>query len=197
MWTMSCSVFASVIYVILIRYNKCYQLLFLQVFQSTLPVTVFNLPPTTTNNEAEGFVLKPKSQIFYKPDGTRIMLKHKNPRFTENCNTKTIQVPTPSKTSQNQTSGSDLSDHEMIIFEEMKQFINENRINAVLSKLNESMKSKRKGVIYLIANDAMDDIMIEMMPATTLSKKEMGKYKKNLNIYTEEYCTFHNIDFML
>jgi hypothetical protein len=164
-----------------------------QVFESTLPATLFNLPPTP-NNAAEGYVLKPKSQVFYKPDQTRIMLKHKNPQFTENCNTKTTKVPkTP-----NNSGAHDLSEAEALIFEEMKQFINENRINAGLSKLDVGKKSKRKGVFFLIANDAHDDILLEMsQQLATMSSKDKNKLKKHLITYTEEYCDFHNIDFLL
>jgi hypothetical protein len=162
-----------------------------QVFQSTLPTTFFNLPPPSHNNESEGYVLKPKSQVFHKPDGDRIMLKHKNPKFTENKSVKTVKVPKTVIPGAN-----DLSESELAIFEDMKQFINENRINAVLSKLDEATRSKRKGVFFLIAKDAMEDILIEMAERLKGgTKKEKGKYNKQLMKYTEEYCNFHQIDF--
>jgi Rnl2 family RNA ligase len=162
------------------------------VFQTTIPTTVFALEPTTHNNEAEGYVLKPKSQIFYKPDTSRIMLKHKNSRFTENKSEKAIKTPNQPKNPGAQ----DLSGYEVNVFEEIKQFINENRINAVLSKLDDDMRSKRKAVLFLISNDAFEDVLIELNHVQEAPKKEKAKYKKHLNAYTEEYCDFHKIDFL-
>ena len=162
-----------------------------QVFQSTLPTSVFNLPPSTANNEAEGFVLKPKSQVFYKPDGTRIMLKHKNPSFHENCHTKAEKVPTMPGGGFEA-----LLTHEVTILEQMKPFVNANRINAVLSKLTEAEKGRQKLVFFKIVDDAHADILIEMSEIHhVLPKKSKGKLKKHLLLYTEEYCNINNIDF--
>lgn len=159
------------------------------VFQSTLPSTFFGLPPMKSNNEAEGYVLKPKSQVFYKPDKTRILLKHKNPKFTESKTTEKSKVNTNTGTNE-------FTENEAVVFEELKEFINENRINAVLSKLDENMRSKRKAVYFLISNDAFEDILLELDHVANAPKKERAKYKKHLNVYTEEYCDFHNIDFL-
>ena len=160
------------------------------VFQTTIPTSLFSLDPTTHNNEAEGFVLKP-AQVFYKPDRTRILLKHKNPAFTEHKDYKTTKPPP----NENNMVSQELSGHEVTVFEDVKQYVNENRINAVLSKLDEISRSRRKAVLHLIANDAFEDVLQEMSCVQEASKKVRGKYKKHLNIYTEEYCEFHKIDF--
>lgn len=160
-----------------------------KVFQSTVPATIFNLPPMKSNNEAEGYVLKPKSQVFYKPDKTRILLKHKNPKFTESRTTVKAKVIT-------NTGANEFTENEAVVFEELKEYINENRINAVLSKLDENMRSKRKAVFFLISNDAFEDILLELSHVENAPKKERSKYKKHLNNYTEEYCNFHKIDFL-
>lgn len=162
------------------------------IFQTTIP-SVIGLPPLSTSNESEGYVLRPKHKVFYKPNGTRIMLKHKNPKFTENRSAKAAKVP---KTTVPQPM--ELNEKETELYEQMKQFINQNRINAVLSKLDEKVKSNRKRTTFLIAKDAQEDIEVEMKGQllVDLTAKAKNKLYKRLTMFTEEYCDFHNIDFM-
>jgi Rnl2 family RNA ligase len=166
------------------------------VFRTTIP-NLFGLAPSTTHFESEGFVLKPKSQVFYKPDGSRIMLKHKNPSFTERKDSKAAKVPQQAQQTPATAALSPelLSEDEVLILEEMKQFINENRINAVLSKLDGTVRSNRKRVLHLISSDALQDIKFELAGISRFSKKEMVRMSKHLSAYTEQYCDFHKIDF--
>lgn len=164
------------------------------VFQTTIPSAVFGLPPTSTNNESEGLVLRPKHQVLFKPNGTRIMFKHKNPKFTERTSSKAAAVP---KSTTSGPADFVLSEEGNAVFEQMKQYINENRINAVLSKLDESVKSNRKRVLFMIASDAVEDIELELKAELgTVSNKDRKHLNRKLNFFTEEYCNFHTIDFL-
>lgn len=168
------------------------------VFQTTIPSTLFGLPHTSSNNESEGYVLRPKNQVLFKPNGTRIMFKHKNPKFTERTSSKATAVPkTKNAAGDVTTIMGMLSQEGTIVFEQMKQYINENRINAVLSKLDESVKMNRKRVLFLISSDAVEDIELELKAElATVSSKDRKQLNRLLNHFTEDYCNFHSIDFL-
>lgn len=136
-------------------------------FQTTVP-TLLGLPPLP-NNSAEGYVLRPLHSVTL-PRG-RVMLKHKNPKFAENICEKPARVGV----------ASELAEEEESTFLRMLQYINENRFNAVMSKMTDEQKANHKGVVGLTVKDAMEDIVKDMGDLITPRCK--GLFHKKLMQY--------------
>lgn len=142
-------------------------------FQTTIP-DLFGLP-TLDGNAAEGYVIKPVISV--ATDRGRIILKHKNPKFAENVSEKTVAV---------KTTTAEFTEEDEQIFLEMQQYINHNRFNAVMSKLEDDKKSNEKAVLGLTVKDAMDDIMKDFsiaMAKKTLFHRKLFEYAK---VYWDE-----------
>lgn len=140
-------------------------------FESTIP-GVLGLP-LIEGNVAEGYVLKPVTSV--STGRGRIMLKHKNPKFAENICEKAIKAPRPTE----------LSEEDEQTFLLMLQYINENRFNAVMSKLTDEKKSNLNALVGLTCKDAMDDILKDMGDKVTSQKK--GLFQKKLLEYTKAF----------
>lgn len=109
---------------------------------------IFDLPKLN-DNYSEGYVIKPLHEV-HTPRG-RVILKYKNPDFAEkSLPDKKKYVPQPTQSA--------LTESDILILEECLLYINDNRYNAVLSKLSDSEKSNSKKVIGLLVKDAFDDI---------------------------------------
>lgn len=87
--------------------------------------------------------------------------------------------------------------HQDTLFEKLKPFVNENRVNAVLSKLNDKQRASQNAVFFFIAKDAFEDIFIvkEVNEVAQLSKKDKNAFEKRLAAYTGDYCDLESIDF--
>ena len=142
-----------------------------QVFQSTIP-SILGLP-TLDNNEAEGFVLKPKKNV--ESERGRIILKHKNPKYLENICEKPVKVKVSAEFTE--------KDEETFLL--MQQYINENRFNAVMSKLSDERKSNPQAIIGITVKDAMTDIMKDMDSLVTPETKPL--FQRRLVEYTKIY----------
>lgn len=140
-------------------------------FQTTIP-SYFGLQ-NIENNFAEGYVFKPEYNYNYN-DGSRIILKHKSPRFSEK-NDKQIRIPTIKiVTEEIQT-----------IIDIIAMYVNINRINNVLSK-HVQMKNKNKliGLIYKdVLKDAFKDMNIDMIENY---KKNRGLIIPTINFLIKE-----------
>jgi hypothetical protein len=82
-------------------------------------------------------------------------LKHKNPAFREDISVKKVTL-------LNGGGGNGLTKDEELLLEEMKAYINCNRINAVKSKLGSGMQENVKMLIGLTVKDAFEDIVKAM-----------------------------------
>ena len=92
-------------------------------------------------NDAEGIVLKPVEPV-YLPNGSRVILKYKNPAFSEKNKKK--------KKGNGETNP---------FIEIAEMYINENRMNAVLSKEGELTPKDYGRIIKLMAEDVQEDMI--------------------------------------
>lgn len=94
---------------------------------------------------AEGFVMKP-NQSAWMYNGSRMVIKSKNSKFSEK--TKSDKKPKPPRKE---------SESEKMYVNGVIDYINENRLNNVLSKIGEVDKSKTFMVMGLLVQDAIED----------------------------------------
>ena len=122
--------------------------------------SLFNLP-SLPNNYSEGYVFKPVNEVRTK--GSRVILKHKNPKFSESKSEKkpVIKVSKP------------LTPEEQNLITKCHLYINNNRMNNVMSKLMDNDKSNQKKIIGLILHDAIKDILND------ISEDEKEIFQKN------------------
>jgi hypothetical protein len=138
--------------------NPCYE--------TTIPA-LHNLH-SIPGNESEGYVLKPMTNI-YAPRGGRIMLKLKHPKFLEHS-IKALEKAKKkaSQVSQNAEDIGDLTDPQELEIENklhlvFESYVNENRVNAVISKISEAKtRNNKKAIVGLIVKDVLDDVMKDL-----------------------------------
>lgn len=92
-------------------------------------------------NDAEGFVLKPLEPL-YLGNGDRVLFKKKHPKFAEKKNKK-------KKPSGEVNPWIDIAD----------QYVNENRMNAVVSKYGEVTQRDFGKIIKLMNEDVLEDMV--------------------------------------
>jgi Rnl2 family RNA ligase len=152
-------------------------------FITTIPSSLFSLPPLE-NNFAEGYVLKLQTETYHH-EINRPIVKLKNRKFCEHisvasrrCRPVSTMHTIPhedgpvildSKESGNTNNdcslqninssfnGEDIND-ELKLLEEMKQYVNMNRLTSVLSKLDDIEKQNVKRIVGLLVKDAFNDI---------------------------------------
>ena len=118
-------------------------------------------PPAVKPNNIEGYVLKPvhpKRLDNAGPfRGKRAIIKLKSPKFLESSHSKEPRSNTP------------LSADDLKVVESWKDraksYINENRLNNVLSKLTDKDRENSAKVIGLLTSDAFADIKKDMLEA--------------------------------
>lgn len=141
------------------------------IFPTTIP-QIHQLP-IIENNYAEGYILKPMVNIELFEH--RAILKHKNPTFHENVSTTIHPIKEPKN----------IGDiiHQTVL-DQMKQYININRINAVASKYQTDIHPKL--LAKNVATDALTDIINEIDQDNVIrnNQKVVLKY---LIFYTEEF----------
>lgn len=93
---------------------------------------------------AEGFVMKPV-QNAWMPNGSRMIIKSKTPKFSEKSGKKRKAPPKA------------LSENEVKYIEGVSEYINDNRLNNVLSKVGEADPSKTFMVMGMLVQDAIED----------------------------------------
>ena len=115
------------------------------------------------NNPAEGFVLMPDEPVFM-PNGSRLAFKFKSDRFSEKIVNK-VRKEAPA-----------MSELDQGVLNLMLQYVNESRLDNVMSK--ESFTQKEFGKAQgLFARDALEDIQKDMMdnPIVFDDKKSVMK----------------------
>jgi Rnl2 family RNA ligase len=152
---------------------------------SSIP-TMFNLP-LSINNIREGNVIKPiKSANFH--NGSRICFKDKNSKYSETPKLKYENDDTKPKVKNNMLN---------MLKNQLTLYINENRLNNVLSKLGDSElllldETNHKKIINSLVKDACDEFYenIENKELFTLNTPTTTKYKKILQQSCYKTSTF-------
>jgi len=115
---------------------------------------------TAGENDAEGLVIQPLEGALYTGNGARVMIKSKNPKFTEKNRLKNKEskefVPNPF----------------MPIAE---QYVNQNRLDAVMSKFGEATNKDFGRIIGLMCVDVIDDMIKD--DDLPIDWKKQDKYK--------------------
>lgn len=113
-------------------------------FQTKVP-ELFDLPEIK-NNICEGVVIKPLSPVYFK-NGSRVILKNKNSKFTEK--EKNSSIPKIEQFSEELTG----------LIEEYCEYITENRLRAVISKICEITQKDFGKIIKEFNDDTMKDFL--------------------------------------
>lgn len=119
-------------------------------------------------DEIEGVVIKPFDNVYFSPQGSIFYLKNKNPKFEEKGNkVKKDNKPKFSEDVEN-------------LHREFIQYINENRVLSVFSKIGEIQDPKQIGMyIKEVLNDAKEDFAKDGFDVSGHDKKEQ-KYIFNV-----------------
>jgi Rnl2 family RNA ligase len=161
---------ANIPYCNIMHRGKLFDLLKLNpIFDSQL-YKDYNLP-FIKDNVAEGYVIKPINPRWL-PSGERVIIKLKNPKYAEKSSTKEVkQITTEFNDIQ-------LDDTVKAILKEALNYIVENRLNNVLSKMIESEKIQRAKVIGFLVKDAFNDFIED-----NKDNKDIEKNKKIITTY--------------
>ena len=130
--------------------------------------------PTIEDNICEGVVIRPVVPMYLR-DGSRVLIKNKNERFSEKKSIKTrnklFAEPVP------------YSEALKTLLQEVDVYVTENRLDNVVSHIGEVHFPKDFGkVMGLFSKDALDDFLKEHGSAyTALDKCEQKSLNKELN----------------
>jgi len=95
-------------------------------------------------NTAEGLVIQPMEKILYTGNGSRVMIKSKNPKFAE-------------KSKRKDRDSKEILPNLFIPIAE--QYVNQNRLDAVLSKFGEPTQKDFGKIIGLMSADVIADMI--------------------------------------
>ncbi len=111
-------------------------------FPSTIPA--LHGLDSIANNNAEGYVLKPDQPRWL--GDSRVILKLKNPKFSEKETSKPL--------TKEQTN-IDLPEN---IKNDAIRYVNQNRLDAVLSKMTETQQLNKSGMIQAMIRDVIEEV---------------------------------------
>lgn len=128
--------------------------------------------PFIEDNLAEGWVLKPVDPVFYG-NGSRVILKGKNPDFDER-NKKRSKKVNPVY---------DMSELGIELSKELETYISENRLRNVISHGEiDTITDKSFGkLLGLFAKDILNDFVVDYEDFELLDKKEKHLIKREMN----------------
>jgi len=113
---------------------------------------------TEGENDAEGLVIQPLNEVLYTGNGARVMIKSKNPKFAEKNKRKVGKPSVPNP-----------------FIPTAEQYVNQNRLDAVMSKFGEATQKDFGRIIGLMCTDVIEDmIKDEDLPQDW---KKQDKYK--------------------
>ena len=112
----------------------------------------FNLPDLQ-QNICEGVVIRPVQPSFFR-NGSRVLIKNKNERWTENNNFIDKNI-LKSLLNQQET----LSDDAQILCEEIFKYITENRLQNVISKIGTITPKDYGKLLGLYCKDTLEDFL--------------------------------------
>lgn len=140
-------------------------LLYPNAFQSRIAEWM-GLPPIE-DNICEGVVIRPEETVFFR-NGSRLLLKNKNSKFSEK---KSIKKRQPALFIE--LTYSEELNNLLVVAEE---YITENRLNNVISKIGEISVPKDLGkLIGLLSKDILEDFEKEHSSEYTLLEKSEQK----------------------
>jgi len=136
-------------------------------FNSTIPADL-GLPEITPNI-VEGVIIRPVQPRFFN-NGTRVILKHKNEKWSEkNKSDKPVKPAVI------------YSEKVLQLHEAVKAYITENRLDNVLSKIGEVTIKDFGKVLGLFNKDILEDFQKDYEEVlATLEKKEQKSINKSL-----------------
>lgn len=137
-------------------------------FESTVPKEL-GLPELTPNI-IEGTIIRPSKSSFFN-NGTRLILKNKNERWSENKKYhKTIKKDEP------------LPEKLLKLQEAILGYVTENRLNNVLSKMGEVSHKDFGRIVGMFSKDVIEDFLKDFKEATEgLDKKELKLVKRSFS----------------
>ena len=104
--------------------------------------------PQIENNTCEGVVIRPVKPLFFK-NRARVMLKNKNEKWAEKSNYSARKAK-----KQKTEKPLPLSNLAQILLKEISTYINENRLNSVLSKIGQVSQKDRGKLQGMLGKDA-------------------------------------------
>lgn len=131
--------------------------------------TRYNLP-MLEDNIREGVVIKPYTCDKFI-NNSRVVLKNKNERFAEVSRTKKKQEP----------SVRNLPENLQTIVNEMTSYINENRLNNIISHLGEVSPKDMGMIIGLLNKDVIEDFNKDTGVLNTLEKADVKVVTRAIN----------------
>jgi Rnl2 family RNA ligase len=146
-------------------------------FQTTVP-EYYGLPPIE-NNIAEGIVIRP-AHTLYTYNGSRIILKSKTSKFSEIIKANNTKKPNNTKIQQ------DLNPIIYEIASTFDNYINENRLNNVLSKESAFTHTNYAKISGLMLKDILEEYM--KIEDTTSYDSLEKKDKTDLHKYLNNKC---------
>jgi len=136
-------------------------------FESTIP-NELNLP-ILKSNIAEGIVIIRPNKTSYFENGVRVILKSKNEKWAEN---KKYHKPIRKKDK--------VSKKVMELQAAIQNYVTENRLNNVVSKIGEITKKDFREVMRLFSTDVVEDFLKDYSHLTEeLEKKELKAITKS------------------
>ena len=141
--------------------------------------------PALEDNITEGVIIRP-AQVKYFGNGSRVILKNKNEKWSEKPKVK------KDKTAHKEVV---FTDNAQAVWEEIQTYITTNRLYNVLSKEGEFTPKMMGKITGLFAQDILTDFMKEQAESfNTLEKEEQKGITKRLNnaiikMIKEEFMT--------
>ena len=142
-------------------------------FETTLPA-LLGLP-YVEDNIAEGIVIKPLEPRFLS-NGSRVIIKKKNERFAEITGTKKISKPKNQPLPSTSLAGGSPLYGELV--EDLKRYMNQNRLDAVISKIGTVTSRDLPRLKGLLARDALEDFEKLSEDYEKLGDEEKGRLKR-------------------
>jgi Rnl2 family RNA ligase len=142
--------------------------------------------PKVKDNYAEGWVLKPVNPKFFV-NGNRIILKGKNPDFSEKNGGKRGKPIKPIL---------ELTSEGKVYIDIIMQYINKNRLNNVLSHgIVQNITDKDFGkILGLFSKDVYNDFVKDNEEFNALDKKDQKLLKKRMNSECGNLIREHFLD---
>jgi len=136
-------------------------------YQTTVPNLLGY--PELPDNICEGNVIKPVKTAYFG-NGSRIVLKNKNAKFSEKSGQK--GTPTPKDP---------LPQHVLDMMSKGNEYVCENRLRNVLSKIGEVQQSEFGKILGLMSKDVLEDFMKDVPEFLEMEKKERKEVQRFLN----------------
>lgn len=143
------------------------------VFESLVPA-MFNCK-AEEENFAEGWVARPFVHEFVFGNEKRVILKSVNPKFSENVHVPRVKEP------------KELPEAAQVLFNATVSYLNENRLNAVISKHGAPQQKEFGLIMGMLVQDALDEYS-EDVDSTTKELKELmdENWKPFVKAYSSE-----------